>query len=161
MLEKIKDKVIFETIKNKYTHSVPYHELLGLKVSKFDFETAEITLSIKNELLGNVSRGFLHGGVTASVLDSIGGLVAIGDFIANNKDKSPDYLKSSINHMGTIDIRVDYLLPGEGKMFTANGRVIRAGKRVTVCRMEMLNDKNECIALGTGCLLYTSPSPRD
>ena len=155
MLEKIKDKVIFETIKNKYTHSVPYHELLGLKVSKFDFEFAEITLSIKNELLGNVSKGVLHGGVTASVLDSIGGLVAIGDFIANNKDKSPDYLKNSINHMGTIDIRVDYLLPGEGKMFTANGRVIRAGKRVTVCRMEMLNDKNECIALGTGTYLWS------
>ena len=155
MLKNIKDKVIFETIKNKYTHSVPYHELLGLKVSKFDFETAEITLSIKNELLGNVSRGFLHGGVTASMLDSIGGLVAIGDFIANNKDKSPDYLKSSINHMGTIDIRVDYLLPGKGKMFTANGRVIRAGKRVTVCRMEMLNDKNECIALGTGTYLWS------
>ena len=131
MLEKIKDKVIFETIKKKYTHSVPYHELLGLKVSKFDFESAEITLSIKNELLGNVSRGFLHGGVTASMLDSIGGLVAIGDFIANNKDKSPDYLKSSINHMGTIDIRVDYLFPGEGKMFTANDGV-RAGKMVTV-----------------------------
>ena len=155
MLEKIKDKIIFETFKNQYTYSVPYHELLGLKVSKFDFESAEITLSIKNELLGNVSRGFLHGGVTASVLDSIGGLVAIGDFIANNKDKSPDYLKSSINHMGTIDIRVDYLLPGEGKMFTANGRVIRAGKRVTVCRMEMLNDKNECIALGTGTYLWS------
>jgi len=155
MLEKIKDKVIFETIKNKYAHSVPYHKFLGLKVSKFDFESAEITFSIKNELLGNVSRGFLHGGVTASVLDSIGGLVAIGDFIANNKDKSPDYLKSSINHMGTIDIRVDYLLPGEGKMFTATGRVIRAGKRVTVCRMEMLNDKNECIALGTGTYLWS------
>ena len=155
MLEKIKDKVIFETIKNKYTHSIPYHELLGLKVSKFDFESAEITLLIKNELLGNVSRGFLHGGVTASVLDSIGGLVAIGDFIANNKDKSSNYLKNSINHMGTIDIRVDYLLPGEGKMFTANGKVIRAGKRVTVCRMEMLNDKNECIALGTGTYLWS------
>ena len=155
MLEKIKDKVIFETIKNKYTHSIPYHELLGLKVSKFDFESAEITLTIKNELLGNVSRGVLHGGVTASVLDSIGGLVAIGDLIANNKDKSPDYLKNSINHMGTIDIRIDYLLPGTGKMFTANGRVIRAGKRVTVCRMEMLNDKNECIALGAGTYLWS------
>ena len=155
MLEKIKDKVIFETIKKKYTHSVPYHELLGLKVSKFDFEFAEMTLSIKNELLGNVSRGFLRGGVTASVLDSIGGLVAIGDFIANNKDKSPDYLISCINHMGTIDIRIDYLLPGTGKMFTANGSVIRAGKRVTVCRMEMLNDKNECIALGTGTYLWS------
>jgi len=155
MLEKIKDRVIFETIKNKYTHSVPYHKLLGLKVSKFDFESAEMTLSIKNELLGNVSRGFLHGGVTASELDSIGGLVAIGDFISNNKDKSPGYLKNRINHMGTIDIRVEYHLPGEGKMFTANGRVIRAGKRVTVCRMEMLNDKNECIALGTGTYLWS------
>ena len=114
-----------------------------------------MTLSIKNELLGNVSRGFLHGGVTASILDSIGGLVAIGDFISNNKDKSPEYLKNHINHMGTIDLRVDYLLPGEGKKFKANGSVIRAGKRVTVCRMEMHNDKNECIALGTGTYLWS------
>ena len=57
--------------------------------------------------------------------------------------------------MGTIDLRVDYLLPGEGKIFNANGSVIRAGKRVTVCRMEMHNDKNECIALGTGTYLWS------
>ena len=153
MLGKIKDKVIFETIKKRYTNSVPFHALLGLKVSKFDFESAEITLSDKKELLGNVAQESLHGGVTASVLDSIGGLVAIGNFLSREKDQSSDYIKNRISRMGTIDLRVDYLLPGKGRNFTATGRVIRAGKRVTVCRMEMHNDENDCIALGTGTYL--------
>ena len=42
MIGKIKDKIIFETIKDQYINRVPFHKLLGLKMSKFDFETAEM-----------------------------------------------------------------------------------------------------------------------
>ena len=57
--------------------------------------------------------------------------------------------------MGTIDLRTDYLLPGRGAVFTATGQVERAGRRVTVCRMEMFNEDKECIALGTGSYLWS------
>jgi len=155
MIGKIKDKIIFETIKDQYINRVPFHKLLGLKMSKFDFETAEMTLSWDDKLVGNVVQGSLHGGVTATLLDSIGGLVAIGNFLTREKGQPPEYLKKRISRMGTIDLRIDYLLPGKGEVFTATARVIRGGQRVTVCRMEMHNDQNKCIALGTGTYLWS------
>ena len=119
-----------------------------------------MVLNWNNELVGNIVQKSLHGGVTAAILDSIGGLVAIGNFISTEKNLTADYLKNRIGRMGTIDMRVDYLLPGRGTIFTATGRVIRAGKRVTVCRMEMNNDKNDCIALGTGSYLWSDKKDR-
>ena len=120
-----------------------------------------MVLDWNNELMGNVVQESLHGGVTATILDSVGGLVAVGNFISTEKNLTADYLKTRIGRMGTIDMRVDYLLPGRGTIFTATGRVIRAGKRVTVCRMEMHNDKNDCIALGTGSYLWSDKKDRD
>jgi uncharacterized protein (TIGR00369 family) len=52
--------------------------------------------------------------------------------------------------VGTIDLRIDYLRPGRGRTFTATGRVMRAGKRVAVTRMELHNAEAVLIAVGTG-----------
>ena len=97
MIEKITNKIIFETIKSQFINKVPFHKLLGLMVSKFDFESAEMTLSWDEKLVGNIIQGSLHGGVTATVLDSIGGLVAVGNFLGREKGQSPDYLKKCIS----------------------------------------------------------------
>jgi uncharacterized protein (TIGR00369 family) len=47
-------------------------------------------------------------------------------------------------------MRVDYLRPGIGEWFDASGTVIRTGKRVAVTRMEMRDDQDRLIAVGTG-----------
>ena len=47
-------------------------------------------------------------------------------------------------------MRVDYLRPGRGLTFTGTGSVIRAGNRVSVCRMELHNEQGTHIAFGTG-----------
>ena len=52
--------------------------------------------------------------------------------------------------MGTIDLRVDYLRPGLGQSFSAKGFVLRTGRKVAVTRMELHNDKDLLIAVGTG-----------
>ena len=161
MIEKITKKIVFKIIKERFVKEVPFLKLLGIKVSKFDYPEVEMVLDWNNELMGNVVQESLHGGGTATILDSVGGLVAVGNFIATEKNLTADYLKTRIGHMGTIDMRVDYLLPGRGTIFTATGRVIRAGKRVTVCRMEMHNDKNDFIALGTGSYLWSDKKDRD
>ena len=160
MIEKITKKIVFKIIKERFVKEVPFLKLLGIKVSKFDYPDVEMVLDWNNELMGNVVQESLHGGVTATILDSVGGLVAVGNFISTGKNLTADYLKTRIGRMGTIDMRVDYLLPGRGTIFTATGRVIRAGKRVTVCRMEMHNDKNDCIALGTGSYLWSDKKDR-
>ena len=160
MIEKLTKKIVFKIIKERFVNEVPFLKLLGIKVSKFDYPEVEMILNWNNELVGNVVQKSLHGGVTAAILDSVGGLVAIGNFISTEKNLTADYVKNRIGRMGTIDMRVDFLLPGRGTIFTTTGRVIRAGKRVTVCRMEMHNDKNDCIALGTGSYLWSDKKDR-
>jgi len=51
---------------------------------------------------------------------------------------------------GTIDLRVDYLRPGVGKFFVATAYPLRTGNKVAVTRIELNNDENDLIAVGTG-----------
>lgn len=153
--QNITKKIIFKIIKEKFIHDVPFLQLLGAKVVTFDYPNVVLELKWKNDLVGNVIQQSLHGGVTATVLDSIGSLVAVSHFISNESNLTADYLKNRISHMGTVDLRTDYLLPGRGNKFSATGTVERAGKRITVCRMKMFNENNECIALGVGTYLWS------
>ncbi|MDP5036454.1 MAG: thioesterase family protein, partial [Alishewanella sp.] len=66
---------------------------------------------------------------------------------------APEQLHARFGKMSTIDIRTDYLRPGRGKAFIASARVIRAGNKVAVCRMELHNELGIHIALGTGTYL--------
>ena len=77
MIEKITKKIVFKIIKERFVNEVPFLRLLGIKVSKFDYPEVEMILDWNNELVGNVIQRSLHGGVTATILDSVGGLVSI------------------------------------------------------------------------------------
>jgi uncharacterized protein (TIGR00369 family) len=58
-------------------------------------------------------------------------------------------MRKRLERTGTIDMRVDYLRPGRGELFTATARIIRHGNKVAVTRMELRNETGEQIALGT------------
>jgi len=58
-----------------------------------------------------------------------------------------------LSRCGTIDLRVDYLRPGQGKEFIANASIIRSGNKVAVARMELHNEDGTHIAFGTGTYL--------
>jgi len=50
----------------------------------------------------------------------------------------------------TIDLRVDYPLPGQDRQFVASGAILRVGKKMAVTQMELHNDEQQLIAAGTG-----------
>ena len=52
--------------------------------------------------------------------------------------------------LGTIDLRVDYLRPGFGELFVSTGYALRTGNKVAVTRIELNNDQNDLVAVGTG-----------
>ena len=52
--------------------------------------------------------------------------------------------------LNTIDLRIDYIRPGKGSLFTATGYILRAGRKVAVARMELHNENEQLIAVGTG-----------
>ena len=105
---------------------------------------------MKPELIGNVAHSILHGGVTASMLDVAGALIVFNQVLENMEVVTQDSVMKKIQNLGTIDLRVDYLRPGRGELFTATATVIRAGNKVAVARMELHNEKGDHIAFGTG-----------
>jgi uncharacterized protein (TIGR00369 family) len=69
------------------------------------------------------------------------------------KDSGIQEIGKQISRIGTIDIRIDYLRPGQGKYFVATASIMRAGNKVAVARMELHNDEDLLIAVGTGTYL--------
>ncbi|MGI2259640.1 thioesterase family protein [Shewanella sp. GXUN23E] len=136
-----------------FDQHIPFHKLLGLRIDRYDLQGVEVRITMKPELIGNIHQQILHGGVTATVLDVVGGLTAFAGLVASRDDWQEEELKSRLMTLGTIDMRVDYLRPGRGNIFTGTGQVIRSGNKVSVCRMELHNEQGEHIAFGTGTYL--------
>ncbi|WP_341504223.1 thioesterase family protein [Gallaecimonas sp. GXIMD4217] len=141
---------ILDFIGQLFTEQMPFNRLLGLKVSRYDAEQVEVRFAMNEQLIGNPIHKILHGGVTASVLDVVGGLAAIASVSDKFDGETVASLAAKFGKMGTIDMRVDYLRPGRGLEFIATATVIRAGNKVAVTRMELHNEQGDHIAFGTG-----------
>lgn len=72
-------------------------------------------------------HGFFHAGATISVLDSAAGYAALTLF-----PKGFGVL--------TAELKVNLLAPGEGPRLRAEGRVIRPGKTLTVCKADVFSE---------------------
>ena len=129
---------------------IPFNKLIGIKVEKIDLDSIVIRFEMRPELIGNFTRGNLHGGVISSVLDVTGGMVAWIGIMKKMDGQSFEEIAERFAKIGTIDLRVDYLRPGLGKYFAATGSTLRTGNKVSVTRMELHNDNGILIAVGTG-----------
>lgn len=134
-----------------FNHS-PYLLLNGMQM-RFDGETIRCYLDAREDLIGNVTFGILHGGVAATMLDSIGGIVAMLEIYRSNRGSTSDQFKK-ISRLATVDLRVDYIAPGRGKQFVASAEVLRMGRKGATVRMQMVNDEDKLIATGVASFAY-------
>lgn len=144
------EKDLFAVIKDVFTARIPFNKVLGLDVSALSYERVEIVFDMRDELIGNYMRGTLHGGVISSVIDVTGGLAAFMGLQRRMADKSLEAKLARFGRLGTIDLRVDYLRPGWGQSFVCSGYTLRTGNKVAVTRIEMHNNRQDLIAVGTG-----------
>ena len=133
-----------------YEQKIPFNKILGLKVESLNIEDVRVKFEMKETFIGNYVHGILHGGVISAVLDTTGGLTASLGVLQKMKGRTAEEIGKSLAKIGTIDLRIDYLRPGKGNYFVATGSIMRAGRRVSVTRMELYNDQNVLIAVGTG-----------
>ena len=141
---------LLQLLKEITEEKIPFNKLIGMKIETLDLDKIGIRFEMRPELVGNFTRGNLHGGVISSVLDVTGGMVAWTGIMKKMEGQSFDEISERFNKIGTIDIRIDYLRPGLGEYFIANGSTLRTGNKVSVSRMELHNDKGILIAVGTG-----------
>jgi uncharacterized protein (TIGR00369 family) len=139
-----------ERIRDIFDNKIPFNRVLGLKVHSINMERPKIRFAMHDALVGNYIRGSLHGGVISAVIDVTGGLSA---FMGLQKKLAGEPLEIKLEKfrkLGTIDLRIDYLRPGVGKLFEATGYVLRTGHKVAVTRIELKNETEQLIAVGTG-----------
>jgi len=83
-------------------------------------EPGEVDLSLEKRDALTQQHGFLHAGVLASAADSACGYAALS-------------LMPTGAAVLSIEFKINMLAPATGDRFVARGRVIRAGRTVTVC----------------------------
>jgi len=144
------NKKLVAAINERFNEKIPFNKVLGLKVDSISYESVKISFQMRNELLGHYTRGMLHGGAISSVIDVAGGLAALMGVQQKMSGESLEARLAKFGSVSTIDVRVDFLRPGTGKWFVATAYVLRTGKKIAVTRIELHNDKNQMIAVGTG-----------
>jgi len=134
----------------KIFEKIPFNKVLGLKIESTNSDCVKTQFEMRDELMGNFERGMLHGGVISSVIDATGGLsVAIG-IREKMRGETLEAKLKKFSKLSTIDLRVDFLRPGLGKQFVVTAYNLKTGNKVAVTRIEMHNDQNDLIAVGTG-----------
>lgn len=142
-----------EYVKWMYEQKIPFNHVLGFRVESLDSERVIVRFEMRDELVGNWVLKTLHGGVISAVLDATGGLCASIGLLEKLQGLPVEEIERRMTRVGTIDLRVDYLRPGRGGYFRANSEIMRAGNKVAVTRMELFNDADDLVAVGTGTYL--------
>jgi uncharacterized protein (TIGR00369 family) len=137
-------------LKLMYEQKIPFNRILGFEVETYQAGNVAVRFAMKPELIGNYVMETLHGGVISSVLDATGGLNVSISLVEKLQGESVEDVEKRVARIGTIDLRVDYLRPGRGQAFLATSAIMRTGKKVAVTRMELHNEEDLLIAVGTG-----------
>lgn len=125
-----------------------FNKLLGFKLASLAPEEPALSFEMRPDLIGHYLHGRLHGGVIATVLDTVGGLAVTVAIAEKFNNESAEQVAHRFGRIGTIDLRTDFLHQGIGKKFTASGRVTRLGGRIASVQMRLENDSGLLIATG-------------
>ncbi|HEV7844478.1 MAG TPA: PaaI family thioesterase [Pyrinomonadaceae bacterium] len=110
---------------------VPYAHLLGIEVGEMERGAATLYLTVRDELRQN--RGVVHGGATASLVDTASAF-AILTLLEPGETTT------------TIDLTIHYLRPLTAGRATAHATVRRAGRRVLTVSVDVLDEAQTLIA---------------
>lgn len=153
MQTEITDQEFLSVIMELFSEKIPFNKIIGLRICSVNSDCVKTQFDMRDALVGNQNRGMLHGGVISSAIDATGGLAAFVSIQKSMRGKTLEAKLEKSSKMSTVDLRVDFLRPGIGKKFTVTASNLRTGNKVVVTRIEMHNDKNELIAVGTGSYL--------
>ena len=100
--------------------------LIGAELTRVEPGLVEILLPYREDLCQQ--HGFFHAGVTATIADSAGGYAAFTLFPAETS-------------VLTTEFKINLLAPAAGERLRALGRVIKPGRTLTICDVEVFAGK--------------------
>lgn len=119
-------------------HTLPFSKLIGMRLVDLEPDVAVISINMRDEL--RQPTGVLHGGVTATLIDTA---MAFAVRTRLGMDETA----------ATIDLTVHYLRPHITGTLTCTAKVVRAGKRIFTVSADVVNEHDKHIA--TGVSTYT------
>jgi uncharacterized protein (TIGR00369 family) len=119
-------------------HSQPFARMIGMRLVDLVPGEAVIEIEMRDDL--RQPHGLLHGGVTATLIDTAMAYAVITRL-------GPDEKAT------TVDLTVHYLRPHVEGKFTCTAKVVRAGKRILTLSADVVNAEGKLIA--TSVSTYT------
>lgn len=105
---------------------------LGARLTRIAVGEVEIRLDYREEVAQQ--HGFFHGGIVATIGDSAGGYAGFSMMPAGSS-------------VLTVEYKINMIAPAKGEALVARGRVIKPGRTLTVCSVEIfgLQDGRETL----------------
>jgi uncharacterized protein (TIGR00369 family) len=101
-------------------------ELIGAQLVRVGPGEVEIAVPFRTDL--TQQHGFFHAGVLATIADSAGGYAAFTLF-------PPDA------GVLTVEFKINLMAAADGERVAATGRVVRTGRTLTVCALDVHVEK--------------------
>lgn len=120
---------------------------LGARLAYVGPGRVHITLPNRSEV--TQQHGYFHAGATSTIADSAGGYAAFTLF--------PDDAE-----VLTVEYKINLLAPATGDHLEAVGTVVKSGRTLTVCQLEVFavdGDGRSLVAAGQQTLIRVSAKP--
>jgi uncharacterized protein (TIGR00369 family) len=150
--EQARLEAMFQEVFEKH---FPFNQVIGIRIGSFDVTSPRLVFEMRPELVGSPLHKRLHGGVIATVLDTVGGFAVALAAAEKFAGETAEELMQRFGRFGTIDLRVDYLNQGVGRHFHATASVMRLGGRIASARMELYNESELLIATGSAAYVVS------
>ncbi len=111
--------------------TIPYVQLLGMELVDLHPGEAIVRLKMRDEL--RQPHGLLHGGATASLIDTAMAFALVTTLTEGEK-------------ASTIDLTVHYLRPVINETSVCTAKIVKAGKRISTISAEVVNEDGKLVA---------------
>jgi uncharacterized protein (TIGR00369 family) len=97
--------------------------LLGARIARL--EPGAVDLEMPHDARFTQQDGYLHAGIVTTLVDSAGGYAAYT-------------LMPSASSVLSVEFKLNFMAPAKGERYTGKGRVVRAGRTLTVVSFEVV-----------------------
>lgn len=126
---------------------IPFVELLGFELRRFEHAEAEIAIALRDELTN--SWGVAHGGVTMTLLDVVMAHAA--------RSPGEDGVAES-SGVVTVEMKTSFLRPGLGRLIGTGKRLHRTAS-MAFCEGSLVDAEGQLVAHATGTFKYLKGLP--
>ncbi len=122
-------------------------DLIGAKLGRIEPGLVEIELPFREDL--TQQHGFFHAGVTSTIADSAGGYAS---FSLNPEESS----------VLTVEYKMNLVAPADGERLVATGRVVKPGRTLTICDLEVVaikDGQSKLVAKGLQTMMCIQDRP--